>query len=186
MENNRPILRSPHEYPNGSSARRRSNPSGNNNNQNAPHPPPSVPPSTASSGLPPPSVSRPVRANLLTTNGRGNSQDERRRSIVDPDGNFEKFLLKGQQADPSTLLDSPPKAAKELDKIRPPPLRPQHVYAPMPALGALSFLGGGKKSGDAEDDDFSRLPLGKYIILHSITRDSPNLNINYLFLNFFY
>ena len=88
------------------------------------------------------------------------------------DGNFEKFLLKGQQADPSTLLDSPPKAAKELDKIRPPPLRPQHVYAPMPALGALSFLGGGKKSGDAEDDDFSRLPLGKYIILHSITRDS--------------
>ena len=172
MENNRPILRSPHEYPNGSSARRRSNPSGNNNNQNAPHPPPSVPPSTTSSGLPPPSVSRPVRANLLTTNGRGNSQDERRRSIVDPDGNFEKFLLKGQQADPSTLLDSPPKAAKELDKIRPPPLRPQHVYAPMPALGALSFLGGGKKSGDAEDDDFSRLPLGKYIILHSITRET--------------
>lgn len=156
---NRPI-RSPHENANGSSARRRSNPAtcNNQNSSTSSNVPPQPPPS--SSGPPPP-VSRPVRANLLAANGRGSSEDERerRRSIVDPDLNFEKFLLRDQQADPSSLLASPPKSPRELDKIRPPPLRPQHVYAPMPALGALSFLG--KKSGDMNETDFSRLMNGK-------------------------
>ena len=155
---NRPI-RSPHENANGSSARRRSNPAthNNQNSSSSPNPPQQPPPS--SSGPPPP-VSRPVRVNLLAANGRGSSEDERerRRSIVDPDLNFEKFLLRDQQADPSSLLASPPKSPA-LDKIRPPPLRPQHVYAPMPALGALSFLG--KKSGDMNETDFSRLMNGK-------------------------
>jgi hypothetical protein len=156
---NRPI-RSPHENANGSSARRRSNPAtcNNQNSSTSSNPPPQPPPS--SSGPPPP-TSRPVRVNLLAPNGRGISEDERerRRSIVDPDLNFEKFLLKDQQ-DPSSLLASPPKTpALDKSKVRPPPLRPQHVYAPMPAMGALSFLG--KKSGDMDETDFSRLMNGK-------------------------
>ena len=156
---NRP-MRSPHENANGSSARRRSNPTHHNPNASSSNPPPQ--PQLTSSGPPPP-VSRPVRVNLLTANGRS-AEDERRRSIVDPDLNFEKFLLRDQQTDPSSLLASPPKSPT-LDKIRPPPLRPQHVYAPMPALGALSFLG--KKSGDMNETDFSRLMNGKnYFIGH--------------------
>ena len=153
MDANRPI-RSPHENANGSSARRRSHPA-NSNNQNStpPNPPP------APSG-PPPSVSRPVRVNLLTANGGGNSEDERRRSIVDPDMNLEKFLMRDQRTDPISLLASPPKSPT-LEKIKPPPLRPQHVYAPMPALGALSFLGS-KKGGDPSGEtDFSRLMNGR-------------------------
>ena len=148
---NRPI-RNPHENANGSSARRRSNPASNNQNTAPSNPPPT------SSGPPPP-IARPVRVNLLAANGRGTSEDERRKSIVDPDLNFEKFLLKDQQTDPSSLLASPPRSPT-LEKIKPPPLRPQHVYAPMPALGALSFLG--KKSGaDTNETDFSRLMNGK-------------------------
>ena len=155
---NRPI-RSPHENANGSSARRRSNPA-NGSNQNS-STSSNLPPQPPSSGPPPPAALRPVRVNLLAANGRRTSEDERerRRSIVDPDLNFEKFLLKDQQADPSSLLVSPPKSPT-LDKIRPPPLRPQHVYAPMPALGALSFLGS-KKSGEQNETDFSRLMNGK-------------------------
>ena len=155
---NRPI-RSPHENANGSSARRRSNPA--NHNQNTLGSNPQPPPQPASTGPLQP-VSRPVRVNLLTANGHSNAEAERRRSIVDPDQNFEKFLLRDAQIDPSSLLASPPKSPtlEKLDKIRPPPLRPQHVYAPMPALGALSFLG--KKSGDMSNEtDFSRLMNGK-------------------------
>ena len=152
---NRPI-RSPHENANGSSARRRSNPA--NHNQNTSGSNPQQPPPQVQVGSPQP-VTRPVRVNLLTANGHSSAEAERRRSIVDPDLQFEKFLLRDQQMDPSSLLASPPKSPA-LDKIRPPPLRPQHVYAPMPALGALSFLG--KKSGDMSNEtDFSRLMNGK-------------------------
>ena len=149
---NRPIRRSPHENGNGNnSARRRSTTNPTNPN----HPPTNPPPQPTSVGPP------PVRVSLLSANGRGHSSEEmeRRRSIIDPDLNFEKLLLRDQKTDPSSLLDSPPKSDGALDKIRPPPLRPQHVYAPMPALGALSFLG--KKAEANNETDFSRLMNGK-------------------------
>ena len=93
-----------------------------------------------------------------------------RRSIVDPDGNFEKFLLSGGSgvdgAPPAAadLLSSPDKTTTSVGLkpvILPPTLRPQHVYAPMPALGALSLgLKGKKKKGEDEDTDFSKLMNG--------------------------
>ena len=97
-----------------------------------------------------------------------------RRSIVDPDGNFEKFLLSGSGdgAPPAAdLLSSPDKTTASSvgglkPVILPPTLRPQHVYAPMPALGALSLgLKGKKKKGEDEDTDFSKLMNGATAIL---------------------
>ena len=155
---NRPIG-SQHNTANGSSARRRSNPANNRNQNTSGSNPQQPPPQVSVSTGPPQPVTHPVRVNLLTANGHSNAEAERRRSIVDPDQQFEKFLLRDHQMDPSSLLASPPRSPT-LDKIRPPPLRPQHVYAPMPALGALSFLG--KKSGDMSNEtDFSRLMNGK-------------------------
>ena len=152
-------VRNQHEILNGSTARRRANPA--NNNQPYPAPPNPPPPTSR----PPPTASRPPARQMLEANGRQNSQDERRRSMVDPDMQFEKFLFK-DQTNPSSLLDSPPRRSvldsppKQVPVIKPPTLRPQHVYAPMPTLGALSFLG--KKKGDElDEDDFSKLPLGK-------------------------
>ena len=88
-----------------------------------------------------------------------------RRSIVDPDGNFEKFLLSSGDAPPAAdLLSSPDKTSSSVGPkpvILPPTIRPQHVYAPMPALGALSLgLKGKKKKGEDEDTDFSKLMNG--------------------------
>ena len=166
---NRPI-RMQHDAASGNSARRRSNPANSQNqNTSGSNPQPQRPP--ASTGPP---QQPPVRVSLLTANGHSPAEMERRRSIVDPDLQFEKFLLRDQQMDPSSLLASPPKSPT-LDKYKPPPLRPQHVYAPMPALGALSFLG--KKSGDMSNEtDFSRLMNGKVFLFNSLTKNGDILN----------
>ena len=144
-------LSKPHENPNGSSARRRSIPA-NSNPQQLP-PTRQTPPQRHS----PP---RPTRTNVLAANGHGMSEEEkdRRRTVVDPDQNFEQLIFKATKANSRLLLSSPPKEA--VPKIKLPPLRPQHVYAPMPALGAFSLGALGKKSNEPEVD-FSKLMNGK-------------------------
>ena len=99
--------------------------------------------------------------------------EERRRSIVDPDLQFEKFLTHDLgSADKSNILSSPTQKAPSTSPgqqfkpvIVPPPLRPQHVYAPMPVLGALSLGAKRRRKSDAEADktDFSRLMNGRIL-----------------------
>ena len=101
--------------------------------------------------------------------------------MVDPDGNFEKFLIGGAagaaEHHAADLLASPDKQPPPAQPapgggahsgikpvILPPTIRPQHVYAPMPALGALSLgLKGKKRKSLDEDADFSRLMNGAHL-----------------------
>jgi hypothetical protein len=73
---------------------------------------------------------------------------------------MEKFLLEPENERPRSLLDSPPKP--KVPPPKPPKLPPQHVYAPLPALGALSigFLSS-KKDPIKEEADFRLLVNGK-------------------------
>ena len=60
----------------------------------------------------------------------------------------------------TSLLESSPSKEKAPPKpivIRP-PIPPQHVYAPMPTLGALSFLG--RKKGKKEMEDYTLITNG--------------------------
>ena len=155
-----------HRYPISSNGRHVVNPEGQpqaRQRRPAPNPtrPAPGPPVITTSSTTAPSTSGAPQSFL----DPAASDPERRRSIVDPDCNFEKFLC--QSGDQSRDLlsspseDNPVARATSIKPVIPPPsIRPQHVYAPMPALGALS-LGVRRRKSATEDNDFSRLMNGK-------------------------
>ena len=86
--------------------------------------------------------------------------------ISPPPSTIKPPLLHPDLTEPTTnLLLESPKREKEPPKpivIRP-PIPPQHVYAPMPALGALSMLGRkSKKDKEKEEEDYRLIVNGNY------------------------
>lgn len=130
-----------------------------------PPPRPAMNPVRPAPNPPPPSITAPSGYLDPSTI----QDEERRRSIVDPDCQFEKFLTHDLgSSDRTNILSSPTKDESKPQQqlkpvILPPPIRPQHVYAPMPVLGALSLGTKRRRKSDEEANatDFSRLMNGE-------------------------
>ena len=63
-----------------------------------------------------------------------------------------------------SILAGGDKGASDKPMIIQPPLPPQHVYAPMPALGALSIGFLSKKKEKKEDADFRLITNGSFFL----------------------
>lgn len=115
-------------------------------------PPPSVPPPTAPTEVIVTSVvsnNPPPLTSVVSTSASNGAHATR------------KSLVENEDYPPSAFEASAPQqppAHKPI--VIQPPLPPQHVYAPMPALGALSIGFLSRKKAKKEDDDFKLITNG--------------------------
>lgn len=113
-------------------------------------PPPSVPPPSAPTDVIVTSsvVSNPPLTSVVSSSAATNGGGRRKSK---PES--EEFLSSAFEA-------SAPSAPTNKPIVIQPPLPPQHVYAPMPALGALSIGFLSRKKAKKEDDDFKLITNG--------------------------